>query len=187
MKTLRVLCLLAFLAHPAAVLNAQTVVPPVTNPPAAQTTPTPPCAPAVPLTGQERAEAVKLMDNKFREYTWKGNAYLFTYYIFAIGAALAAALAGLLLQWTSAEERFKKPASILAFLGAALVTVTTFVDFSANARANKAAANQIVHLQIQVERGAVNSLADVKEKMQEIYEQKQQLGLPKAAAAIAKT
>ena len=128
-------------------------------------------------------EVTAELDQTWEEYSSKGNWYLAFYYIFTIGAAVSSALAGLILQWDTPAKSYKRAASILAFLGAALVTVMTYVDFTANARANKAAANQTKRLKFEVQRGSITNPVDVREKMQDIYEQKQVLGLPKSPNA----
>lgn len=112
-------------------------------------------------------------------YAWKGTFYLFAYYFFALGGTLASGGAGLLLQLETIEKSNKKPAMVLGFLGAALITTMTYVDFNSNARANKAAANQTKRLQFRVEKGELKREVDVREIMQDIFEQKQSLALPK--------
>lgn len=187
MKTIRVLSLFSILIVSATSLIAQPAATPSSSPqptPSVQTTPATPSGSDKKLMSEQDKQRVSVeLDDKWEEYSSKGNWYLALYYILAIGAALASGLAALLLQWDTPEKSYRRYASILAFVGAALITVTTYVDFSANARANKAAANQTRRLKFQVQRGEFKDPVDVQEKMQEIYEQKQILGLPKSQSA----
>jgi len=186
MKTIRVLSLLSVLLVLATTLAAQPEATPslsIQPTPSPQTSPAPTVAENKVMPEKDFKEVTDELDKKWDEYDSKGNWYLAFYYIFTIGAAVSSALAGLILQWDTPQRNFKKAASILAFLGAALVTVMTYVDFTANARANKAAANQTIRLKLDVQRGSVKDPVDVREKMQDIYEQKQVLGLPKSPSA----
>lgn len=187
MKTIRVLSLLSVLLVSATTIAAQpeaTTSPSVQPAPSPQTSPAPTVAENKVMPEKDFKEVTDELDKKWNEYDSKGNWYLAFYYIFTIGAAVSGALAGLILQWEDTPQRsFKKAASILAFVGAALVTLLTYVDFTANARANKAAANQTIRLKLDVQRGSVNDPVDVREKMQDIFEQKQVLGLPKSPSA----
>ena len=189
MKILRVLSLFSLLIVSATTIAAQTPTTPssITQPaPFVQPTPVPQSELDKKLMSeQDRQKIAGELENEWEKYTSKGNWYLALYYILAIGAAVCGGLAGLVLQWDTPEKHYKRYASILAFLGAALVTVMTYVDFSTNARANKAAANQTRRLKFQVQRGEFKDAVDVHERMQEIYEQKQILGLPKSPSAAA--
>ena len=55
----------------------------------------------------------------------------------------------------------------------------TFVDFSANSRANKTASSEVSRLRLQVRRGVINDPNDFGERMLEIRDQRRQLALPK--------
>lgn len=176
MRTNRALYLLIVLTASAIILLAQPGAP---SSPAAQTTPPvqsspPPLASEKkPLAEWDRQKAEAELDALHRTYSAKGNWYLALHFVFAIGAALAGAIGGFLLQMDTPERSYKRLATILAFVGSALVIVTTYVDFRTNSIANKVAANQIVHLKIQVEKGDIPDRAALLEKEQEIYEGKQ--------------
>jgi hypothetical protein len=135
----------------------------------AQPSPSVQSTPAKSLSGREKEEAFAELDGLHKTYSSKGNIYLTVYYIFALGAAVASAAAGLLLQW----ETYKRLAQGLAFAGSVLVVTTTYVDFRANSVANKLAANQIVHLKIQVMKDEIPDRATLIEREQAIYEAKQ--------------
>lgn len=176
MKTIRSLSVLVVLAASVTISHAQagaTTSP--TPPPAAavQTTPAPsvPEKKSLPAPDKQKAEAE--LDTLHGTYSTKGNWYLAIHFVFAIGAALAGAIGGFLLQMDTPERSYKRVATILAFVGSALVIVTTYVDFRTNSIANKVAANQIVRLKIQVERGDIPDRATLLDKEQEIYEGKQ--------------
>lgn len=131
------------------------------------------------MSDAEKLASSANLKNISEEFDSKGNWYLFFYYVLVIGAALASALAGLLLQWSNPKTDYKNKAAILAFVGSAFVIVMTYVDLSANARANKVAANQIIRLRLQVEGGDIKTTNEVDTKVQDIWEQKQSLALPK--------
>jgi hypothetical protein len=186
MKTISIVCSLGIFIVSATSLAAQTeATSPATQPTSSPQATAASASPAVQNVATENDwNAVKTeLDDKWAEYTSKGNWYLTFYYILTIGAALSSALAGLILQWDTPQNGKKKTASILAFVGAALITVLTYVDFTANARANKAAANQTMRLKLQVQKGLFKDPVEVREKMQDIYEEKQVLGLPKSPTA----
>ncbi len=177
MKPIRALHALVFLAASVTILLAQpgaTPCPTAQPGPSVQSTPPAPSGPEKKtLTEQDKQKVEAELDNLLARYRAKGNWYLGIYFLFAIGAALAGATAGFLMRWDMPERSYKRLATILAFVGSALVIVTTYIDFRANSIANKVAANQIVHLKIQVEKGDIGDTGTILEKEQEIYEGKQ--------------
>jgi|GEM_PF-4711725 len=179
MKVSRVYLLIGILTIAASLSFAQTAA---TSPPAQSASS--PATTAGPdkklMTDEERKGAESEMAVKINEYEWKGNWYLALYYVLSILAALLGSLAALVLQWDTPEKSYKKIATILAFSGAALITVMTFVDFSANSRANKTASSEVSRLRLQVRRGVINDPNDFAEKMLEIRDQRRQLALPKS-------
>ena len=142
MRKLRIVLLLVVFTTSGAMLLAQSGTPPGSSgqPTPVQNTPaTPPASEKKSLTEPERQKEVAELDHLIERYNWKGNWYLALYYIFVLGGALAAALAGLVLQWDTAEKSYKRTAQILAFVGSALAIVTTSVNFKVQSVANKTA------------------------------------------------
>jgi hypothetical protein len=177
MKPMSALHALVVIAASTTILLAQ---PGATPCPTAQPVPSVQGTPVAPsgaekkaLSEQDKPRVEAELDKLFARYSAKGNWYLGIYFLFAIGAALAGAAAGFLMQWDTPQKSYKRLATILAFVGSVLVIVTTYIDFRANSIANKMAANQIVHLRIQVEKGDIADRATILEREQEIYEGKQ--------------
>jgi hypothetical protein len=178
MKTIRTLSLLVLFAASATIVVGQTGAPasPTEQPTSqAQNTPAAPPSSVKALTVQERQKVESDLDQDYKRYSSKGNWYLAFYYIFVLGAALASAVAGFLLQRATPDKSYKTPAATLAFVGSALVIVTTYINFRTNSIANKVAANETYDLKIEVMEGKRSDMTDIEKEKRLIYRRKQRI------------
>ena len=180
MKKLRIVSLLVVLTASATVLLAQSGASPA---PSAQPTSvqnsaaTPPASEKKSLTEQERQKEVAELDLLIGKYGSKGNWYLALYYIFVLGGALAAALAGLVLQWDTPENSYKRRAQILAFVASALAIVTTSVNFKVQSVANKTAYMEFRDLRNRVSAGTITDKPAIDKETLDIEKRKTELAL----------
>jgi hypothetical protein len=175
MKTIHTLSLLVLFAASAAMLVAQPNVSASAN---AQATASESPASSVEkkaLPEQARQKVESDLDQDYKRFSSKGNWYLAFYYIFVLGAALASAVAGFLLQRDTPEKSYKRPAAILAFVASALVIVTTYINFRTNSIANKVAANETYDLKIEVMEGKRSDIPDIEKEKRLIYRRKQRI------------
>lgn len=180
MKKLRTVFLLVLLCASATILLAQSGASPAPSaqPTSVQNNPaTTPGPQKASLTDQERQKEVAELDNLIERYGWKGNWYLALYYIFLLGSALAAALAGLVLQWDTPEKSFKRTAQILAFVGSAFAIVTTSVNLKVQSVANKTAYMECRDLRYRVSDGTSTDKAAIHKETLEIERRKTELAL----------
>jgi len=175
---LRIVFLIAIFNISGAALFAQGAPPAPTAQPTVQTTPAPsPASGRKSLTEQEKQKEVAELDRLISRYGSKGNWYLVVYYIFVLGGALAAALAGLILQWDTPEKSYKRKAQLLAFVGSALAVVTTSVNFKVQAVANKTAYMEFRELKNKVTAGEVTDKPSIDRESIEIEKRKTALAL----------
>lgn len=175
MKTLRFVFLLVVLTASATILLAQSGASPA---PSAQptttqnTSATQPSAEKKSLTAEEKQAKETELNELMNKYSTKGNWYLVFYYIFVLGAALAAALAGLLLQFDTPEKSYKRPAQILAFVGSALAIVTTSVNFKVQSNVSNTAYWELRELRDNVSEGKITDMSAINDAIRAIERRK---------------
>jgi len=155
MKTLQLITIVLVLGAGVTTLLAQGSTSPNPQPSVQNPASSQPGAVGKPISPEEKKAKVQELNDLATKYRNKGYWYLTLYYIFVLGSALAAALAGLFLQFDSPVKSYKRKAQILAFTGAALAIVTTAVNFKVQSAANNTADWELRQLAMQVDIGEV--------------------------------
>ena len=177
MKTLQPLLMILVLGAAVTTLIAQPQAPtsPNAQPSVQNPASGPPATVGKPLSPDEKTTTLKELNDLSADYRNKGYWYLTLYYIFVLGSALAGALAGLFLQFDSPEKSYKRKAQILAFIGSALVIVTTAVNFKVQSAANNTADWELRQLAMQVDTGEITDKSVVAKTKFTIEQRKSQM------------